>query len=71
VESSHLRIPLIVTDDSGIVTGHSGDRDRCHVAAGANMHEFGRFEIADEFSGWLASSGAISDVNLTPRQISI
>jgi hypothetical protein len=24
-----LRIPLIVTDDSGIVTGHSGDRDRC------------------------------------------
>jgi len=25
-----LRIPLIVTDDSGIVTGHSGDRDRCH-----------------------------------------
>ena len=27
---SWLRIPLIVTDDSGIVTGHSGDRDRCH-----------------------------------------
>jgi len=25
-----VRIPLIVTDDSGIVTGHSGDRDRCH-----------------------------------------
>ncbi len=25
-----LRIPLIVTDDSGIVTGRSGDRDRCH-----------------------------------------
>jgi hypothetical protein len=23
-----LRIPLIVTDDSGIVTGRSGDRDR-------------------------------------------
>ena len=23
-----LAIPLIVTDDSGIVTGHSGDRDR-------------------------------------------
>ena len=26
----YVRIPLIVTDDSGIVTGHSGDRDRCH-----------------------------------------
>jgi hypothetical protein len=25
-----VRIPLIVTDDSGIVTGDSGDRDRCH-----------------------------------------
>jgi len=25
-----VRIPLIVTDDSGIVTGRSGDRDRCH-----------------------------------------
>ncbi|MET3120294.1 hypothetical protein AAKU64_004542 [Undibacterium sp. GrIS 1.8] len=23
-----VRIPLIVTDDSGIVTGRSGDRDR-------------------------------------------
>ena len=23
-----VRIPVIVTDDSGIVTGHSGDRDR-------------------------------------------
>jgi hypothetical protein len=28
-KSSLMRIPLIVTDDSGIVTGHSGDRDRC------------------------------------------
>jgi len=26
--SSTLRIPMIVTDDSGIVTGDSGDRDR-------------------------------------------
>jgi len=25
-----LFIALIVTDDSGIVTGRSGDRDRCH-----------------------------------------
>ena len=25
---SKVRIPMIVTDDSGIVTGDSGDRDR-------------------------------------------
>jgi hypothetical protein len=30
VTASSVRIPLIVTDDSGIVTGDSGDRDRCH-----------------------------------------
>jgi len=29
-----LRIPLIVTDDSGIVTVHSGDRDRRLEQAG-------------------------------------
>jgi hypothetical protein len=28
--ASRLAIPLIVTDDSGIVTGRSGDRDRRH-----------------------------------------
>ena len=26
-----LRIPMIVTDDSGIVTAQSGHRDRCRV----------------------------------------
>ena len=29
-----VRIPLIVTDDSGIVTVHSGDRDRRLEQAG-------------------------------------
>ena len=29
-----VRIPLIVTDDSGIVTGRSGDRDRRFKQAG-------------------------------------
>ena len=29
-----VRIPLIVTDDSGIVTGRSGDRDRRFEQAG-------------------------------------
>jgi hypothetical protein len=29
-----VRIPLIVTDDSGIVTGRSGDRDRRIEPAG-------------------------------------
>ena len=28
IDLPKVRIPLIVTDDSGIVTGHSGDRDR-------------------------------------------
>jgi hypothetical protein len=30
---SQLRIPLIVTDDSGIVTANSGDRDRAWCCA--------------------------------------
>jgi len=28
---AELRIPMIVTDDSGIVTAQSGHRDRCRV----------------------------------------
>ncbi len=41
------------------------------VAAGANMHEFGRFEIADEFPGTFTPLGAISGMNIARRQISI
>jgi len=28
---AELRIPMIVTDDSGIVAAYSGHRDRCRV----------------------------------------
>ena len=31
VFQQQLRIPMIVTDDSGIVTAQSGHRDRCRV----------------------------------------
>ena len=29
--NERMRIPMIVTDDSGIVTAQSGHRDRCRV----------------------------------------
>ena len=31
VHERFMRIPMIVTDDSGIVTAQSGHRDRCRV----------------------------------------
>jgi len=40
------------------------------VAAGANMHEFGRFEIADGFSGRTSRFRVFFGVNAVTRQIS-